>query len=59
MGYVKAVTRKIKKSGKSPIEIRITINRIARYVTLGIDIEPRYWDIKIIGLENLMKTQLE
>ena len=46
MGYVKAVTRKIKKSGKSPIEIRITINRIARYVTLGIDIEPRYWDIK-------------
>ena len=46
MGYVKAVARKIKKSGKSPIEIRITINRIARYVTLGIDIEPRYWDIK-------------
>ena len=46
MGYVKAVTRKIKKSGKSPIEIRITINRIARYVTLGIDIELRYWDIK-------------
>jgi len=46
MGYVKAVARKIKKSGKSPIEIRITINRIARYVTLGIDIEPRYWDTK-------------
>ena len=48
MGYVKAITRiaKIKKSGKIPIEIRITINRNARYVTLGIDIEPKYWDTK-------------
>ena len=41
MGYVKAITRKIKKSGKTPIKIRITVNRIARYITLGIDIEPR------------------
>jgi integrase/recombinase XerD len=48
MGYVKAITRKakIKKSGKIPIEIRITVNRNARYITLGIDIDPKYWDAK-------------
>ena len=46
MGYIKSVIRKSKKkrNGKLPIELRITIKRYAHFVSIGVDVDEKYWD---------------
>ena len=46
MGYIKPLIRKSKRkrNGKLPIELRITIKRYAHFVSIGVDIEEKYWD---------------
>ena len=46
MGYTKAVIRKmkIKLNGKIPVELRITIQRYAHYISIGLDTEEKHWD---------------
>jgi hypothetical protein len=46
MGYIKPVIRnsKRKRNGNLPIELRITIKRYAHFVSIGVDIDEKYWD---------------
>ena len=46
MGYIKPLIRdtKIKRNGKFPIELRVTIKRFAHYVSIGVDVEKKHWD---------------
>ena len=46
MGYIKPLIRKSKKkrNGKVPIELRITVKRYAHFVSIGVDIDEKYWD---------------
>ncbi|MEM7037103.1 MAG: Arm DNA-binding domain-containing protein, partial [Bacteroidota bacterium] len=46
MASVKIIlrTNKIKKNGKAPLYVRIIQNRKPRYKSLGIEVEPKFWD---------------
>ena len=46
MFTIKAVIRddQKNKNGKSPIYFRITQNRKSKFISIGIDIEPKFWD---------------
>ncbi len=47
MATIKIILRKdkiSKKNNKAPLYARITQNRKSRFIALGINIEPKYWD---------------
>ena len=48
MTTVEVVCYKYKslKNGELPIKIRITKDRKARYISLGVSAKPKYWDFK-------------
>ena len=39
-------TSKTLKNGNHPLMLRVTQNRKPKYVSLGINIHPNFWDIK-------------
>lgn len=43
---IKTICRKdiLYKNGKSPLAIRFTHNRVNKFVSIGLSVEPHYWD---------------
>lgn len=49
--------QKIKDDGTSPLFYRITSNRMTAYISMGISIEPTYWDdktLQVVGIATKM-----
>jgi len=46
MATIKIVLRdnKVDKSGKAPLYLRVTKDRKSRFISIGIKVEPKFWD---------------
>ena len=49
-------TSKTLKNGNHPLMLRIIQNRQTKYVSLGVNINPKFWDIKKMNQKGIAQT---